>query len=61
MEKLSLDTDSPIRSDYKRDMETHTPVRQAQRGSQVAGCSAGECISRYWEDLRLLAFSGDLD
>lgn len=40
MEKLSLDTDSPIRGDYKRDMETHAPVRQAQRGSQVAGFSA---------------------
>ena len=40
MEKLSLDTDSPIRGDYKRDVETHTPVRQAQRGSQVAGFSA---------------------
>lgn len=32
VEKLSLDTDSPIRGDYKRDMETHTPVRQAQSG-----------------------------
>lgn len=37
MEKLSLDTDSPIRGDYKRDMETHTPVRQAQSG--------GVCVS----------------
>ncbi|TNM85515.1 hypothetical protein fugu_007786 [Takifugu bimaculatus] len=27
VEKLSLDTDSPIRGDYKRDMETHTPER----------------------------------
>lgn len=32
VEKLSLETDSPIRGDYKRDMETHTPVRQAQSG-----------------------------
>lgn len=31
MEKLSLDTDSPIRGDYKRDTDTHTPVRQIER------------------------------
>uniref|UniRef100_A0A674PK03 protein kinase C n=1 Tax=Takifugu rubripes TaxID=31033 RepID=A0A674PK03_TAKRU len=37
VEKLSLDADSPIRGDYKRDMETHTPVRQAQSG--------GVCVS----------------
>ncbi|TMS23499.1 Serine/threonine-protein kinase N2 [Larimichthys crocea] len=27
VEKLSLDSDSPIRGDYKRDMDTHTPDR----------------------------------
>lgn len=31
MEKLSLDSDSPIRGDYKRDTDTHTPVRQTER------------------------------
>uniref|UniRef100_A0A3Q3WR99 protein kinase C n=1 Tax=Mola mola TaxID=94237 RepID=A0A3Q3WR99_MOLML len=29
VEKLSLDTDSPIRGDYKRDMDTHTPQRKS--------------------------------
>lgn len=27
VEKLSLDSDSPIRGDYKKDMDTHTPDR----------------------------------
>uniref|UniRef100_A0A8C4IG49 protein kinase C n=1 Tax=Dicentrarchus labrax TaxID=13489 RepID=A0A8C4IG49_DICLA len=31
VEKLSLDSDSPIRGDYKREMDTHTPVRQTER------------------------------
>lgn len=31
MEKLSLDTDSPIRGDYKRDTDAHTLVRQTDR------------------------------
>uniref|UniRef100_A0A3B4ZNF1 protein kinase C n=1 Tax=Stegastes partitus TaxID=144197 RepID=A0A3B4ZNF1_9TELE len=31
VEKLSLDSDSPIRGDYKRDMDTNTPVRQTER------------------------------
>ncbi len=31
MEKLSLDSDSPIRGDYKRDTDTYTPVRQTER------------------------------
>ncbi|KAA8595003.1 hypothetical protein FQN60_012138, partial [Etheostoma spectabile] len=31
VEKLSLDSDSPIRGDYKRDMDAHTPVRQTER------------------------------
>uniref|UniRef100_A0A3Q3EZQ2 protein kinase C n=1 Tax=Labrus bergylta TaxID=56723 RepID=A0A3Q3EZQ2_9LABR len=31
VEKLSLDSDSPIRGDYKRDADTHTPVRRAER------------------------------
>uniref|UniRef100_A0A7N8YD39 protein kinase C n=1 Tax=Mastacembelus armatus TaxID=205130 RepID=A0A7N8YD39_9TELE len=30
VEKLSLDSDSPIRGDYKRDTDTHTPVRQTE-------------------------------
>lgn len=30
VEKLSLDTDSPIRGDYKRDTDAHTPVRQIE-------------------------------
>lgn len=56
MEKLSLDTDSPIRGDYKRDMETHTPVRQAQKASQGAFLyPAGNLPASYREDLRLLA------
>uniref|UniRef100_A0A673CR62 protein kinase C n=1 Tax=Sphaeramia orbicularis TaxID=375764 RepID=A0A673CR62_9TELE len=28
VEKLSLDSDSPIRGDYKRDVETHTPQKK---------------------------------
>uniref|UniRef100_A0A3B4A0L7 Uncharacterized protein n=1 Tax=Periophthalmus magnuspinnatus TaxID=409849 RepID=A0A3B4A0L7_9GOBI len=28
VEKLSLDSDSPIRGDYKRDVDIHTPVRE---------------------------------
>lgn len=31
MEKLSLDSDSPIRGDYKRDMDINTPVRPMER------------------------------
>lgn len=31
MEKLSLDNDSPIRGDYKRDTDTNTSVRQTER------------------------------
>lgn len=31
MEKLSLDSDSPIRGDFRRDTDTHTPVRQTER------------------------------
>uniref|UniRef100_A0A8C2ZTX6 protein kinase C n=1 Tax=Cyclopterus lumpus TaxID=8103 RepID=A0A8C2ZTX6_CYCLU len=30
VEKLSLDSDSPIRGDNKKDADTHTPVRQAE-------------------------------
>ncbi|XP_072239590.1 serine/threonine-protein kinase N1 isoform X1 [Leuresthes tenuis] len=30
VEKLSLDSDSPIRGGYKRDTDTHTPVRQTE-------------------------------
>ncbi|TNN83709.1 Serine/threonine-protein kinase N2 [Liparis tanakae] len=30
VEKLSLDSDSPIRGDYKKDADTHTPVRQTE-------------------------------
>lgn len=30
MEKLSLDSDSPIRGDYKRDTDAHTLVRQSE-------------------------------
>lgn len=38
VEKLSLDSDSPIRGDYKRDMEIHTPVRRTEReGDQEMG------------------------
>lgn len=38
VEKLSLDSDSPIRGDYKRDVEIHTPVRQTERvGDQEVG------------------------
>ncbi|XP_005736303.1 serine/threonine-protein kinase N1 isoform X1 [Pundamilia nyererei] len=31
VEKLSLDSDSPIRGDYKRDMDINTPVRPMER------------------------------
>uniref|UniRef100_A0A665VEH0 protein kinase C n=1 Tax=Echeneis naucrates TaxID=173247 RepID=A0A665VEH0_ECHNA len=31
VEKLSLDSDSPIRGDYRREMDTHTPVRQIEK------------------------------
>uniref|UniRef100_A0A4W6FLP7 protein kinase C n=1 Tax=Lates calcarifer TaxID=8187 RepID=A0A4W6FLP7_LATCA len=31
VEKLSLDSDSPIRGDFRRDTDTHTPVRQTER------------------------------
>ncbi|KAM6940018.1 serine/threonine-protein kinase N1 [Xenentodon cancila] len=31
VEKLSLDSDSPIRGDYKKDTDTYTPVRQTDR------------------------------
>lgn len=31
MEKLSLDNDSPIRGDFKRETDTLTPVRQAEK------------------------------
>ncbi|XP_056265159.1 serine/threonine-protein kinase N1 isoform X2 [Pseudoliparis swirei] len=30
VEKLSLDSDSPIRGDYKKDADTHTPLRQTE-------------------------------
>uniref|UniRef100_A0A8C6WKM7 protein kinase C n=1 Tax=Neogobius melanostomus TaxID=47308 RepID=A0A8C6WKM7_9GOBI len=30
VEKLSLDSDSPIRGDYKREVDMHTPVRQRE-------------------------------
>lgn len=42
VEKLSLDSDSPSRGDYKRDTETHTPVRQ--RGRQWGEGESG----KYW-------------
>lgn len=42
VEKLSLDSDSPIRGDYKKDMDTHTPVRQTEieeaQGNGVCVC-----------------------
>lgn len=31
MEKLSLDSDSAVRGDYRRDSDTHTSVRQTER------------------------------
>ncbi|XP_047434423.1 serine/threonine-protein kinase N1 isoform X1 [Mugil cephalus] len=31
VEKLSLDSDSPIRGDFKRDVDTHTPGRQTEK------------------------------
>lgn len=30
VEKLSLDSDSPLRGDYKRDTDTYTPLRQTE-------------------------------
>uniref|UniRef100_A0A8D3CDC3 protein kinase C n=1 Tax=Scophthalmus maximus TaxID=52904 RepID=A0A8D3CDC3_SCOMX len=46
--KLSLDSDSPIRGDYKRDTDTHTPVRQteteeAQEMGEVCVKGVGSC------------------
>uniref|UniRef100_A0A3Q2YCF0 protein kinase C n=1 Tax=Hippocampus comes TaxID=109280 RepID=A0A3Q2YCF0_HIPCM len=40
MEKLSLDSDSPIRADYKRDADMHTPVREreGEAGGEVLSC-----------------------
>lgn len=55
VEKLSLDSDSPIRGDYKKDMDTHTPVRQTEieeaQGNGVCvevgggGCTAASISS----------------
>lgn len=44
MEKLSLDSDSPIRGDYKRDTDTNTPVRQTER--EEVCVRAGGCFNK---------------
>lgn len=61
MEKLSLDSDSPIRGDYKRDVDTHTPVRQTGRKPGIEGGVLGihdihrtdELLARKWENFLL--------
>uniref|UniRef100_A0A3Q3KRG2 protein kinase C n=1 Tax=Monopterus albus TaxID=43700 RepID=A0A3Q3KRG2_MONAL len=58
VEKLSLDSDSPIRGDYKRDTDTHTPVRQTERRDIW---EKGEVCGRgplSLQDFRLIAVLG---
>lgn len=50
MEKLSLDSDSPIRGDYKRDVDTHTPVRQTGRKPGIEGCMISIGQMNYWPE-----------
>lgn len=47
MEKLSLDTDSPIRGDYKRDTDAHTLVRQTDRGMS---CATDSMVAQFIAD-----------
>uniref|UniRef100_A0A8D0AKL9 protein kinase C n=1 Tax=Sander lucioperca TaxID=283035 RepID=A0A8D0AKL9_SANLU len=61
VEKLSLDSDSPIRGDYKRDMDAHTPVRQTEREDaremgEVCVCQRKGPLSL--QDFRLIAVLG---
>uniref|UniRef100_A0A3Q1CFF8 protein kinase C n=1 Tax=Amphiprion ocellaris TaxID=80972 RepID=A0A3Q1CFF8_AMPOC len=57
VEKLSLDSDSPIRGDYKRDMDTNTPVRQTEREeTQETGEQKKGPLSLH--DFRLIAVLG---
>uniref|UniRef100_H2S716 protein kinase C n=1 Tax=Takifugu rubripes TaxID=31033 RepID=H2S716_TAKRU len=61
VEKLSLDADSPIRGDYKRDMETHTPVRQAQSGGVCVSIILGRFKTKgplSLQDFRMIAVLG---
>uniref|UniRef100_A0A3P8RPL0 protein kinase C n=1 Tax=Amphiprion percula TaxID=161767 RepID=A0A3P8RPL0_AMPPE len=57
VEKLSLDSDSPIRGDYKRDVDTNTPVRQTEREeTQEIGEQKKGPLSLH--DFRLIAVLG---
>uniref|UniRef100_A0A8D3DDJ6 protein kinase C n=1 Tax=Scophthalmus maximus TaxID=52904 RepID=A0A8D3DDJ6_SCOMX len=61
VEKLSLDSDSPIRGDYKRDTDTHTPVRQTEtEEAQEMGevCVKGRKGPLSLQDFRLIAVLG---
>uniref|UniRef100_A0A8C5I4H6 protein kinase C n=1 Tax=Gouania willdenowi TaxID=441366 RepID=A0A8C5I4H6_GOUWI len=56
VEKLSLDSDSPIKGDYKRDTDTHTPVRQTEgEESLEIGEKTGPLSL---QDFRLIAVLG---
>uniref|UniRef100_A0A665VCZ5 protein kinase C n=1 Tax=Echeneis naucrates TaxID=173247 RepID=A0A665VCZ5_ECHNA len=58
VEKLSLDSDSPIRGDYRREMDTHTPVRQIEKEEAQ---DMGEVCERgplSLQDFRLIAVLG---
>uniref|UniRef100_A0A665VDQ4 protein kinase C n=1 Tax=Echeneis naucrates TaxID=173247 RepID=A0A665VDQ4_ECHNA len=56
VEKLSLDSDSPIRGDYRREMDTHTPVRQIEKEeAQDMGERQGPLSL---QDFRLIAVLG---
>lgn len=38
MEKLNLDSDSPMRGDFKRDVDAQTPVRWTGEGPRQFVC-----------------------
>uniref|UniRef100_A0A3P8UTT9 protein kinase C n=1 Tax=Cynoglossus semilaevis TaxID=244447 RepID=A0A3P8UTT9_CYNSE len=62
VEKLSLDSDSPLRGDYKRDTDTYTPLRQTE--TQEPRDIGEVCMSKQrkgplsLQDFRLIAVLG---
>lgn len=57
VEKLSLDSDSPVRGDYKRDSDTHTSVRQTDSDNTGEVCVEGLRWSNSYKFHKKITFS----
>uniref|UniRef100_A0A8C6LQA1 protein kinase C n=1 Tax=Nothobranchius furzeri TaxID=105023 RepID=A0A8C6LQA1_NOTFU len=58
VEKLILDSDSPVRGDLKRDTDAHTPVRESPRERENLGDRGGKKGPLSLQDFRLIAVLG---